>query len=80
MRITKLCTVVHYLVKGENGVYTEKDATFVGRTPASKIPLPENHVRAGTDYIKKVVEIADSVVNENATFSDLTETENKEKE
>lgn len=53
---------------------------LLGAPPASKIPLPENHVRAGTDYIKKVVEIADSVVNENATFSDLTETENKEKE
>lgn len=77
MRITKLCTVVHYLVKGENGLYTEKDVTFVGRIPASKVPLPENHVRAGTDYVKKVVEIDDTIVNEKATFSDLPEETNE---
>lgn len=73
MVFNKLCTIVHYLVEGENGIYTKKDSVFVGRIPASKVEKPAGMIIAGTEYVKKRVTVDDEVINRAATFDDLPE-------
>ena len=75
MVFNKLCTVVHYLVEGENGTYTKTDRVFVGRIPESKIEKPAGMIVIGREYVKKRVTIDDAIINNSASFGDLTETE-----
>lgn len=79
MTINKICTVVHYLVKGERATYIESEKTFVGRIPVSKVEKPGNVIVVAVEYVKKRVTVDDSIINESAIFEDVPTDQTEDK-
>lgn len=71
MKFKKVCTKVKFLEQQEDGKWIEQGDMIVGRIPKSK--LTGYGVVQSVSYLKCDVEIPDTIVNQFANITEITQ-------